>query len=56
MVFDTPARQALVLDAVPKDMAQRALALNALAGRFATAIGALIAGLMIYTWELCQAI
>lgn len=47
MVFDTPARQALVLDAVPKDMAQRALALNALAGRFATAIGALIAGLMI---------
>lgn len=49
MVFDTPARQALVLDAVPTDMAQRALALNALAGRFASALGALIAGLLITT-------
>ena len=36
-VFDTPARQALVLDTVPKETAQRALALIAFAGRFASA-------------------
>ncbi|MDZ4717460.1 MAG: MFS transporter [Roseiflexaceae bacterium] len=47
MVFDTPARQALVLDIVHKDAAQRALALNALAGRLSGALGALIAGLLI---------
>jgi MFS family permease len=47
MVFDTPARQALVLDIVPKAAAQRALALNALAGRLSSALGALIAGLLI---------
>jgi MFS family permease len=47
MVFDTPARQALVLDTVPKEVAQRALALNALAGRFSMAIGALVAGVLI---------
>lgn len=47
MVFDTPARQALVLDTAPQAMAQRALALNALAGRFASALGALLAGLLI---------
>jgi MFS family permease len=46
-VFDTPARQALVVDIVPDDAAMRALALNALAGRFATALGALAAGAMI---------
>ena len=33
-VFDTPARQALVLDTAPKEAALRALALIALAGRF----------------------
>lgn len=47
MVFDIPARQALVLDTAPKDAAQRALALNALAARFAGALGALLAGLLI---------
>jgi MFS family permease len=46
-VFDTPARQALVLDTAPKDAALRALALIALAGRFAGALGALAAGLFI---------
>ncbi len=47
MVFDTPARQALVLDTAPKEVAQRALALNALAGRLTSAFGALIAALLI---------
>lgn len=47
MVFDTPARQALVLDTAPPEAAQRALALNALAGRFATALGALAGGALI---------
>lgn len=46
-VFDTPARQALVLDVVPSEAAQRALALNALAARFASALGALAAGVLI---------
>lgn len=46
-VFDIPARQALVLDTVHRDSALRALALNALAARFAGAIGALGAGLLI---------
>lgn len=46
-VFDTPARQALVLDTVPKDTALRALALTALAGRGAAALGSLAAGLLI---------
>jgi MFS family permease len=46
-VFDTPARQALVLDTVPADAALRGLALNALAGRFAIALGALAAGELI---------
>jgi MFS family permease len=46
-VFDIPARQSLVVDTVPKDAAQRALALNALAGRLATALGALAAGALI---------
>lgn len=47
MVFDTPARQALVLDTAPAEAAQRALAFNALAARFAAAIGALLAGFLI---------
>lgn len=46
-VFDTPARQALVLDTVRAEAAQRALALNALASRLALAFGALIAGALI---------
>jgi MFS family permease len=46
-VFDTPARQALVLDTVARDAALRALALIALAARFFGALGALAAGLLI---------
>lgn len=46
-VFDMPARQALVLDTVPRAAAPRALALNALAGRFAAAVGAIISGVII---------
>jgi MFS family permease len=46
-VFDTPARQALVLDTVHRDSALRALALIALAARFSGALGALGAGLLI---------
>jgi predicted MFS family arabinose efflux permease len=46
-VFDTPARQALVLDTVRAEAAQRALALNALASRLALALGALVAGALI---------
>jgi MFS family permease len=46
-VFDTPARQALVLDTVPRAAAPRAMALNALAARFAAALGALSAGMLI---------
>lgn len=46
-VFDTPARQALVLDTVPREVALRALALTALAARCAGALGAFGAGLLI---------
>jgi len=46
-VFDTPARQALVLDLIPVEGAERALALNALAGRLAATIGAFAAGALI---------
>jgi MFS family permease len=46
-VFDTPARQALVLDTVPEAAAVPALALNALAARLAIAFGALAAGALI---------
>jgi MFS family permease len=46
-VFDTPARQALVLDTVAREEAARAMALNALAARFAAALGAFAAGLLI---------
>src|SRR5438105_1818153 len=48
-VFDTPARQALVMDVVARDTAPRALALNALGSRFAAACGAFAAGLLIPT-------
>jgi MFS family permease len=46
-VFDTPARQALVLDTVPKEAALRGLALIALAARCSSALGALGAGALI---------
>ncbi len=46
-VFDTPARQALVLDTVPRETAATALALTALAARFASAVGAIGAGALI---------
>jgi MFS family permease len=46
-VFDTPARQALVMDTVPRINAPRALALNALVARFSGAFGAFAAGLLI---------
>jgi predicted MFS family arabinose efflux permease len=48
-VFDTPARQALVLDTVPREAATSAVALNAFATRLAMAIGAFTAGLLIPT-------
>jgi MFS family permease len=46
-VFDTPARQALVVDTVPREAAPSALALNALVARLSAALGALGAGLLI---------
>jgi MFS family permease len=46
-VFDTPARQALVLDTVQREAAANALALTALASRFAAALGAIGAGALI---------
>ena len=46
-VFDTPARQALVLDTVDREVAARALALNALGARIVIALGAFLAGLLI---------
>jgi MFS family permease len=48
-VFDTPARQALVLDVVPRDSAPRALAFNALGGILISALGAFAAGMLIPT-------
>ncbi|HEY3062341.1 MAG TPA: MFS transporter [Chloroflexota bacterium] len=48
-VFDIPARQALVIDAVPTERATNAIALNALAARLGVAIGGLAAGLLIAT-------
>lgn len=48
-VFDVPARQALVMDTVPRDVAPNAMALNAMAGRLCTALGALVAGALIPT-------
>ncbi len=46
-VFDTPARQALVLDIVSREAAPRALALNALGARIIIALGAFGAGVLI---------
>jgi MFS family permease len=46
-VFDLPARQALVMDTVPRDVAPNAMALNATAGRLCTALGAFAAGALI---------
>ena len=46
-VFDTPARQALLMDAVPREAAPNAVALNELAARLAGALGALGAGALI---------
>ena len=48
-VFDVPARQALVMDTVPREIAPNAMALNAVATRLCTALGALIAGALIAT-------
>lgn len=46
-VFDTPARQALVLDTTARAVAPNAMALNALAARLSGALGALGAGALI---------
>jgi MFS family permease len=46
-VFDTPARQALVLDTTSRAVAPNAMALNALASRGSGALGALGAGVLI---------
>jgi MFS family permease len=46
-VFDVPARSALVVDVVPRALAPNAMALNALAARLCTALGAFVAGLLI---------
>jgi MFS family permease len=48
-VFDTPARQALVLDTTSRAVAPNAMALNALASRGASALGAFAAGALIPT-------
>jgi MFS family permease len=48
-VFDLPARQALVLDTVPREVAPNAMALNATVGRLCTALGAFAAGALIPT-------
>src|SRR5437588_13011425 len=47
IVFDMPARQALVMDTVPRDAAVNAMALNATAARLCTALGAFLAGMLI---------
>jgi predicted MFS family arabinose efflux permease len=46
-VFDIPARQALVMDTVPRDLAPNAMALNATATRLCNALGAFVAGALI---------
>jgi MFS family permease len=48
-VFDTPTRQAMVMDTTPRDVAPNAMALNATMSRLATALGALVAGILIPT-------
>jgi MFS family permease len=45
--FDVPARQALILDTVPRSAAASAVALNAVGTRLTTAAGAFSAGLLI---------
>src|SRR5438093_3182816 len=47
--FDVPARQALILDTVPRAAAAKAVALNAVGTRLLTAAGAFGAGLLIPT-------
>jgi MFS family permease len=46
-VFDTPTRQALVMDTTPREVAPNAMALNATSTRVCTALGALAAGALI---------
>jgi len=46
-VLDVPARQALVMDTVPRELAPNAMGLNALAARLCTALGGFAAGLLI---------
>ena len=46
-VFDTPARQTLIVDTVPREVAPNAVAFNAFGTRLFTGIGALGAGLLI---------
>ena len=46
-VFDTPARQTLIVDTVPREVAQNAVAFNAFGTRLFMGIGALGAGLLI---------
>jgi len=46
-VFDQPARQALVMDTAPRELAANAMALNATASRLCTALGALLSGALI---------
>ena len=46
-VFDTPARQAMVMDTTPREVAPNAMALNATISRLSTAVGALVAGILI---------
>jgi predicted MFS family arabinose efflux permease len=47
MVFETPTRQALVLDTTPPEVGANAMALNATVTRGCTALGALAAGAVI---------
>ena len=47
--FDSPSRQALSVDTVPRSLAPNALALNALASRLSSGVGAFIAGGLIAT-------
>jgi predicted MFS family arabinose efflux permease len=48
-VFDVPARQALAVDVVSRNVAPNAMALIAVATRLCTAVGAFAAGLLIPT-------
>jgi MFS family permease len=48
-VFDTPTRQAMVMDTTPREVAPNAMALHATASRLCTALGALAAGVLIPT-------